>query len=179
MFYNDLDEANKDLYTVNTSTDVCKISGRVNRYSGLRYDSFQLGKEILDSKYHNVTLIPYPNISRDDYKELIETSDLLLVCTGYCNNTVPILYSNGSEMNFLKDDSTILTNSKYNPIVENGEALENFYTFGLGSGLKTGNETGGEPNYKGRIDGVWVYQNEVSPKLVSLIQQINQHTLIN
>lgn len=162
LFYNSTDEAMLDNYNF-SKMDVCPASDRVNRYSGLRYDSFNLAKEVFENKYSNVYLKELEEIRQDDLKD----SNLIIECTGYTSRSVPLLDKNSKPLEFSYQDNKIKINEFCNPILSNGKELKGFYQFGLGAGLSTGGNNFGEKSYKGRIDGVWVYQHLVTEKMLS------------
>ncbi|NHB90051.1 hypothetical protein [Photorhabdus tasmaniensis] len=141
--------------------DICPLSGRVNRYSGLRYDSFVFAQEIKARKHKNISILNISEISGDEVIQRINCDDLLIHCTGYHTKLVEIIDKNNIPIELKSDKYGLLTNEKLNPISTSDETLNNFHTFGLGSGVKTGGEIGGEINFHGRIDGVWVYQHVI------------------
>ncbi|NHB61046.1 SidA/IucD/PvdA family monooxygenase [Photorhabdus sp. RW14-46] len=144
-----------------TQEDICPLSNRVNRYSGLRYDSFAFAQELKERKYKNISILNISEISDDEIIKLINCDDLLIHCTGYHSKLVEIIDKNNIPLEFKSDRYGLLTNEKLSPISTSGEVLNNFHTFGLGSGVKTGGENGGEASFHGRIDGVWVYQHVI------------------
>ncbi|ADE72702.1 MULTISPECIES: hypothetical protein [Priestia] len=162
LFYNSVEEAINDNYQFNMDQDVCYLSNRVNRYSGLRYDSFILAKECMSHKYKNVE-IKNKEFTESDFLD----SSLVICATGYTNKSVEILDSNHEEIIFQLEQGQLLTDHYCRPYIHNSNnVFEKFYTYGLGSGIKTNPKNGGELNYTGRIDGVWVYQHEVSKRIV-------------
>lgn len=167
LYYETQTEAINDGYIFNEDFDVCKLSGRVNRFSGLRYDSFNIGRDILKNKHKNVKLVKYLKYDDPQYIQTIRQSDLVINCTGYYNKSVDIFNATGEKIFLKYENNIIVTNEYYNPIQSDNSILENLYTYGLGSGPKVNTLNGGEKSYNGRIDGVWIYQNEVSPKILS------------
>ena len=160
LFYNTRKEAMLDGYTFEDD-DVCLSSDRVNRYSGLRYDSFNLAKEVLSGLYQNFSLI----LSNAEQSAELSKSDLIIVCTGYTHRAVELLDKNDEPLAFLYDNGCLKTNERCNPLLTDGQPLKNFYQYGLGAGLKTGGSNYGEVSFKGRIDGVWVYQHLIPEKI--------------
>ncbi|WP_268624249.1 hypothetical protein [Paenibacillus alvei] len=169
LFYNSIEEASQAGYHFDCKTDVCSHSGRVNRFSGLRYDSFQLARDVLDGKYNNVRLSPVSKSGRSDEHEYINRADIIIVSTGYKKNRVQIFDKDGSLLSLAMDSNGVITNNYCNPILQNGRALQNFYTYGLGAGQRVNAENGGETSYTGRIDGIWFYQHEVTKRIVPII----------
>ncbi|WP_025111880.1 hypothetical protein [Pseudomonas sp. H1h] len=141
--------------------DICQASQRVNRYSGLRYDSFEFARKIKQGLIRNLNIVDIAQASADQILNLIAQSDLLIHSTGYKAGLVPILDVDGTALELQQDDFGLLTNQQLNPVTREGRVLENFHTFGLGAGIKTGGDSGGEESFHGRIDGVWMYQHVV------------------
>ncbi|MGB8957257.1 MAG: hypothetical protein WCC10_17935 [Tumebacillaceae bacterium] len=167
LFYSSPEEAERDGYPFDPVEDVCPLSGRVNRYSGMRYDSCALGKEVLAGQYGNVTLTSVAEMSDAEYEAMLDEADIILSCIGYRNRAVEFLDADGSPLEFLDDHNKVFTDENSNPYRTNGEAIHGLYMFGLGAGLRTGGSNGGEASYAGRIDGVWFYQHLVAERLFS------------
>lgn len=173
LFYNSTKEADLDGYLYDPVSDVCPLSGRVNRYSGLRYDSFILGRDVLKGVYTNIEMCSLNSLSEVEYSNLIVKADIVLMCTGYHENMVEMVDDNGEKIVFARQGRVVVTNDSCNPLKMDGEHLKHFYMYGLGSGLRTNALNGGESSYQGRIDGVWFYQHEVTPRIIpSLLQFI-------
>jgi hypothetical protein len=126
-------------------------------------------EEFQTGTYPCINLINTEQNTLDSSKKLINSSELIINATGYNSKSIEVIDANGMEIKFAKRGGSILTNYTCNPIINNGEVLPNFYTYGLGAGLTTGDGNGGEQDYAGRIDGVWVYQHEVSNRIVDLL----------
>ncbi|WP_336354306.1 hypothetical protein [Pseudomonas atacamensis] len=141
--------------------DICQASQRVNRYSGLRYDSFEFARKIKQGLIRNLNIVDIAHAAADQVLSQIAQSDLLIHSTGYQARLVPLLDVDGTALKLQHDDFGLLTNAQLNPVTCEGRVLENFHTFGLGAGIKTGGDSGGEESFRGRIDGVWVYQHVV------------------
>ncbi|PGD64011.1 hypothetical protein [Bacillus wiedmannii] len=160
LFYNSVQEAIADGYSF-SDEDICPSSNRVNRYSGLRYDSFKLVKEILNGTFNNFFFRKANSVS----KEELSNSDLIIVCTGYRSHKINLLDDDNSPLEFLYEHDFIKMNESCNPLLSDGRELKNFYQYGLGAGLNTGGKNFGETSYKGKIDGVWVYQHLIPERI--------------
>ncbi|ERO61508.1 hypothetical protein [Pseudomonas piscis] len=144
-----------------TDADVCNASGRINRYSGLRYDSFEFARKVQRGQIDNLQVVDISTRSPEQVDALINSSAVLLNSTGYSARAVELLDADSRPIQLQQDAHGLLTNARLNPMAVDGRALEDFHTFGLGSGIKTGGDSGGEESFSGRIDGVWVYQHVV------------------
>lgn len=169
LYHQSIEEADKANDFFDPVLDVCPHTGRVNRFSGLRCDSFVLAKEVLDGKYPNVQISLIPELGQDEYDRILMGSDISFVCTGYRNKQIPIFDENRTLLDLNMDRNGIVTNKNCNPILQSGRTLQNLYMYGLGAGQQVNEANGGEPAYFGRIDGIWFYQHVVASRIVPLI----------
>lgn len=151
------------------ATDVCPQSGRVNRFSGLRYDSFDMAREIFNQTYSNVSLYPISSIGKGGPNDILEKTDIVIPCLGYKNKPIHLYDEDGTPLDFDTDHYGIKTDINCNPFLKDGRLLKNVYIYGLGAGQRVNKLNGGEKSYTGRIDGVWFYQHVVSSRIVPLI----------
>ncbi|EJL03915.1 hypothetical protein PflQ2_1422 [Pseudomonas fluorescens Q2-87] len=145
--------------------DVCQASQRVNRYSGLRYDSLTFARKIQRGEIPNLTVV---NINADGPETLrmrLDLVDLAIKCTGFSATPVRLLDIDGSPISLRQDSHGLIVDHRLNPTTVSNQTLANFHAFGLGAGIKTGGDSGGEESFSGRIDGVWIYQHVV-PRLI-------------
>lgn len=168
LFYNSVEDAHREGYPFHPIEDVCPLSSRVNRYSGMRYDSYELGKQVLEGQYENVQLTSIVGMTDPDYESMLDEADVILSCMGYRNSPVEFLDEDGRRLKFIDDHHTVFTDENSNPYLSEDEPIRNLYMYGLGAGLKTGTSTGGESSYSGRIDGIWFYQHVVAERLFSV-----------
>lgn len=169
LYFESVDEARRAGYKFNLDDDVCPQSGRVNRFSGLRYDSFNLAQKLLDGHFQNVHLKRTGDMRQEILEEHLDKQDIIIVCTGYQNNTINFFDENGELIEFKRNDHGLIINKNCNPIKLDNNPMQNIYMYGLGSGLDTNQEYGGEKSFYGRIDGIWLYQHVVSSQIVSQI----------
>lgn len=162
LFYNSIEEAINDHYKFDMEQDVCFSSNSVNRYSGLRFDSFVLAKECMNYNYSNVKIMN-KSLDREDFMN----SDLIINATGYTNNIVKILDCNNEEITFKLEYKQLLTDYYCRPyIYDSSSVFDRFYTYGLGAGMKPDPKKGGEAHYNGRIDAIWLYQHESAKRVL-------------
>lgn len=144
--------------------DVCQASQRVNRYSGLRYDSLTFARRIQRGEIHNLTVVNIAADCPETLRKRLESADLAIKCTGFSATPVRLLDIDGSPITLRQDAHGLIVDHRLNPTTVSDRTLENFHAFGLGAGIKTGGDSGGEESFSGRIDGVWIYQHVV-PRL--------------
>lgn len=157
LYYSSIDEALLDNYSF-SEDDVCPVTQRVNRYSGMREESFYIAQAILNEAISNVRL-------KRVYFEDDANYDLIIECLGYETKLVPV-YKNGKQVEFEMNNGILKTDAYFRPVMKNREPIGNFYSYGLGVGIGLSEESGGEKSFTGNIDGIWLYQHLVA-KIIS------------
>lgn len=155
LFYSSGREADEDEYAYDPDADVCPLSGRVNRFGGLRYDAHRAARSIQRDGRIGPDAAPVDIVVCDHPISAAEASgpfDVAVVATGYdadgpCGPTL------GSERDGRVRD-------------EDRRIIPGLYSFGLGSGLVPSPRIGGEPSFRGRLDGIWLYQNDVGDEVL-------------
>jgi hypothetical protein len=122
--------------------DVCPETGRVHRIGGLRGDARTFA---LSKASHPTATVLNPN----DY-------DHIIVACGYQIKSIPMKDRSGALLHPVSNASGTVVDSR--GLLFPGHQI---YAFGLGAGLQTSKETGGEPGCPRRSDGIWLYQYTV------------------
>jgi hypothetical protein len=184
LFYMSVAEALADGYDLDPIADVCPLSGRVHRFSGLRGDARELAREVFG-------LIPGGQASRwvsclslrDAYAEavvdILENADLIVSAIGY-DAALPELQDVDGEPIMTRDGPVGLDVSRAGEIVDNkGASLPALTAYGLGAGLASSRMVGGEPSASTRADGVWLYQHDIGDLMLERIFLGEQGRLLN
>lgn len=172
--YPSVTAANEDSYTFDQELDVCPITGGVNRYGGLRFAARNIALSILktgkifDSEV-NINLIEINKINEKKIQKHLDSSQKIVTCFGYEPNLPVFRDKSGVEFNLKMRSLGVFVDSSGGIYMENQELLQNFYAFGIGSGLSISKEIGGERSFQGRVDGVWLYQNDIGDKILESI----------
>lgn len=164
LFFESAAAARRADYQFNDEDDVCPLSGRVNRFSGLRYASHQAAVSILregrlgpHSPAVTVNISPSPLTSASSAPAF----DIGIIATGFSAKGPP-----GPERNS-HADGRVRDN--------NGRVYQGLYSFGLGSGLTPSFKIGGEKSFRGKLDGVWLYINDIGDAVLD--SYIKDHSL--
>lgn len=168
LYYETEELAKKEGYNYDKKKDVCHITNRVNRYSGMREESFFTAREIIRNQMEN---IQHYIVSDVEKESLFLEADIVIECTGYQTKMIPVRNIEGKLIQLAYNKGTMLVNKDFNIVTEQGEALKRIFSYGLGVGMPAVEEIGGEKSFTGRIDGVWLYQHFVAPKLLVSIEK--------
>lgn len=147
VFFNSEEAAVNSAYRYRGG-DVCKKTGRVNRFSGLRGDAKQLFLDIVSGRERRIQIVPH-NGSFDENRTL-ERADLIIQALGYKPRLIPV-YRNGE---LLKSPASGVPRVK------------GLYTIGHGFSAPADKYLGGGKNEKRPVDGVNIYQGPAGEKIV-------------
>jgi hypothetical protein len=128
--------------------DVCPQTGRVHRFGGLRTDSADLWRAVTSTDE------PRARLTRLDV-DLLRSADLVVAATGYSSPAGALL---GRPVGAFDGQG------KLRDVAD--RVVPGIYGVGLGAARKRDGRTGGEPSYRGSIDGVWFYQQIVAPTVL-------------
>ena len=165
LYYSSPEEARADNYPFSDAHDVCPMSGRVNRFGGLRYRSLDVAKSILKTGHmpeHDVEIhwMPLKSTAPDVITQALRQAPAVIAAMGYQANLPPVVdaqsvdipicnWPRGIEVDEIGSVKTVCQGS-----------LAGLYAIGIGSTLLRRSEAiGGEPSFNGVADGVWLYHN--------------------
>jgi len=137
--------------------DVCPLTGRIHRFGGLRTDSADLWRRVRDGVEPRVRLT---QLGPGDagLANVVKSADLVVAATGYASSAAALLPGWSAPPRF----------DGHGRLVDDGDAIvPGIYGMGLGAGRRRDDSTGGEPSFKGAIDGVWFYQHVVAPAVLT------------
>lgn len=165
LYYASAGDAQRDGYVFDDPVDVCAMSGRINRFGGLRYRSFDVAKSIVTTGKtpdQSIEVVSLPLGDQDPAavsRHLTEAA-AVITCLGYQANIPPVVdpwdrpiaLQNTSRGLEIDDDGCALA--------VDGRPIAGLFVYGLGSRLlKRSDAIGGEPSFAGSADGVWLYHH--------------------
>ncbi len=175
LFYPSAEAADADGYDFVDPDDVCPMSGRINRFGGLRYRAFDVARSVFrdglvpDSQV-TVDLVPMTTLAVRDHPTLLRRLDqapIIVPALGYQANLPPLVGPDSEAIRLQNNPTGLNVDPTGRPLLLSGAPLADFHAFGLGSRLLTASvDIGGEPSFKGSADGVWLYQNQGAQMLL-------------
>ena len=169
MYYATLQEAMDAGYTVDPVNDVCPVTGRVNRYGGLRYIVNTLAQQVVLSGQEKricTKMLLGGNSNSSDVVSVLSSASLIVAAIGYAARVPQLFDPRGKQMNLLSKFGQLTTNADGQCSDSNGTLLPDILAYGLGAGQFTNPEVGGESSFAGRVDGVWRYMNDMGKVLL-------------
>lgn len=165
LYYASPEEARADNYPFDDPDDICAMSGRVNRFGGLRYRSLDVAKSILktgrmpelDVEIHWMQLkSTEPGIIAQALRE----APAVITAMGYQANLPPVIDAQGSEIPICNWPRGVDVDDCGSVKAVSLGSMQGLYAIGIGSTLlRRSDAIGGEPSFSGVADGVWLYHN--------------------
>ncbi len=159
LFYPSVTDALNDGYAFEAE-DVCQTTGRVHRFGGLRADAKQLYQQIISGQEKRVRLQQVDTIT--DASAVLLDSAAIIQGLGYKANRLPVIDEQGQDIGpALRTSGEVYVNENAQLHDNDMNPIPNMYGIGLGYGMRTSKEMGGEKSYQGGPDGVNFYQDRI------------------
>jgi hypothetical protein len=175
IFYPDRDAAEQDRYDV-APGDVCPRTLRVNRMGGLRGHGREMWRQIScrprTRPEPRVVALPIGKFSGDELRRMIEAAALVIPCFGYRSAMLPIFDALGRRLKLSAENGGIAVGEDSRLLLEDGSTLVNLFGIGLGTGYRLSASMGGEPNFDGQANSLWLYQNDIGAVIYRAIHEL-------
>lgn len=175
IFYPTRAAAEADGMTV-TDDDICPNTKGVNRFGGLRGDGRELWRRIDGrpdcDRERRVTLIPLSSELRaSDLRVMLDDATLIIAAFGYHAATLPVFGVDGSRLTLNADRGGIAVARDGCMLLGDGSKISNLFAIGLGNGYRPWGHMGGEPNFGGQANSLWLYQNHIGEVIFRSIHE--------
>lgn len=177
LYYASIEEAERDRYSFDRELDICPMSGRVNRFGGLRYRSFDVARSILDTgKAPNqsveVVSVPLHETPADIVRRHLKQASAVIACLGYQANLPPVIDHWKREIALQNTPRGLEIDNDGRALLADGQPLDGLFVYGIGSRLlKRSEAIGGERSFQGSADGVWIYQNHGGAVILNALRK--------
>lgn len=165
LYYASADEAREDNYPFLDPEDICPMSGRVNRFGGLRYRSLDVAKSILKTgrmpEYDvEINWLPLKSANPDTITRTLNDAPAVIACMGYQANLPPIVNSKNTDIPICNWPRGVEVDETGRVMTVFQGPMQGLFAIGIGSTLlRRSDAIGGEPSFRGSADGVWLYHN--------------------
>jgi hypothetical protein len=170
IYFNTEEDAIKAEYKDFTINDICPITKKVYRLSGLRMDGRELYLKMLglttSNKENRVHLSLFENNNLELEKDITNAS-LIVLAYGYKLNIVPFYNEQGKKIKFQGEFTNHWVNDRCEILDENNKVISNVYATGLATGFIPKGDLGGEPSFEGQTNGIWYYQNAIAERIIN------------
>jgi hypothetical protein len=167
IFYPSRDDAVADGYPDWSERDVCPVTGRIFRLSGLRLTARELMRSVrrlgsapLETRLQVKSFSP--DHDEASVRDALVSAHAIVASFGYRPRVVPML-NEGERVSLFaeRDHRAPLVDGRCRLLAIGGHVIENAYGIGLASGFIPHGALGGEPSFDGQTNGLWLYQNGV------------------
>ena len=174
IFYPDRKAALDDLYEVEPG-DICPRTQRVNRMGGLR----GFGREMWRQIALRPTATPEPRVVTMDMQGLtagelaamIAEAALVVPSFGYHSAMLPVFDASGERLTLNAERGGVAVGESSRLLLSDGTSLHNLFGIGLGTGYKLPPSMGGEPNFNGQANSLWLYHNDIGAVIYRAIHE--------
>ena len=175
VFYASRETAEADLYPV-ADGDICPRTGRVNRLGGLRGNGRDVWRQLERRPYTQpeprIAALPLQQFTAAGLRRVIEQAALIVPAFGYRAAMLPIFDTQGQRLALSADSGGAAVGDDCRLLLAGGQPLPNVFGIGLGSGYRPTGSMGGEPNFDGQANSLWLYQNDIGAVIFKEIQDL-------
>jgi hypothetical protein len=175
VFYPNHAAALADSYPVDPS-DICPRTHRINRMGGLRGYGREVWRQIARRPEtrleRRVAVQSMQGFSVAELREAIDEAAFVVTCFGYRSATLPVFGMDGERLALNADAGGIAVGDASRLLLEDGTSLPNLFGIGLGSGYRLPASMGGEPNFDGQANSLWLYQNDIGAIIYRAIHDL-------
>jgi hypothetical protein len=180
IFYPDRAAARDDLYEVDEG-DICPRTQRVNRMGGLRGHGRDMWRRIArcpgTQAEPRVVTRAMRDFSVDELRAAIDGAALVVPCFGYRSITVPVFSASGDRLALNADAGGIAVGEESRLLLSDGTCLSSVFGIGLGTGYRLPASMGGEPNFSGQANSLWLYHNDIGAVIYRAVQELTRQRL--
>lgn len=174
VFYPDCEAARDDLYDVDPG-DICPRTLRVNRMGGLRGYGREMWRQIAQRprtlREPRIVAMPMHQFSAAELRLKLERAALVLPCFGYRSAMLPIFDVHGERLSLNAEAGRAAVDEDCRLLLDDGTSLANLFCIGLGTGYRLPAHMGGEPNFDGQANSLWLYQNDIGEVIYRAIHR--------
>lgn len=177
--YPDAASAVTDGYHAFGPRDICPVTGRVHRLSGLR----MAGRDLLRRVWRlggsapepRVRIALLPETGEPALRGLLDGASVIVPAFGYRPRTLPVHDESGRRVPLLAGTGARapLVDHRCRVLRADGSPVAGLLGAGLASGfIPSGRRMGGEPSFRGQTNGIWLYQNGVGQLILEQLRPV-------
>ena len=178
IFYPDRRAALDDLYDV-APGDICLRTQRVNRMGGLRGFGREMWRQIAlrpsTTPEPRVVTMDMQRLSAADLSAMIAEAALVVPSFGYRSVMLPVFDADGARLTLNAELGGVAVGEQSRLLLADGTSLSNLFGIGLGTGYKLPASMGGEPNFDGQANSLWLYHNDIGAIIYRAIHELARH----
>ena len=170
LFYLSVEDAHQDGYRDFGQDDVCSITGRVFRLSGFRFEAKQLIRNAMlrsDMADPRLTLFSMAG-HHDEARALLEQADVIIAALGYVPRMCDIRDQHGQPiaLHTPTREDWAMVDETCSVLTQDGRRIDGVTAMGLAIGPKASPDMGGELNFRGQVNSLWLWQNRLGDRVI-------------
>ncbi len=173
IFYETVDEALAEGYCEFSGKDICHITGRLYRLSGFRSAARELilaTRGIGDRPSEQRLRLFQLGQNKDAYaRQLLDEADLIVACFGYRPRLLPVFNQSGRAITLFSPagETWSVVDGRSRVLTGTRTALEGLFAVGLAVGPGASRELGGETDFHGQVNSLWMWQHTLGAKIAT------------
>ncbi|WP_284053367.1 DegT/DnrJ/EryC1/StrS family aminotransferase [Stakelama marina] len=170
-FYPSAEAAHADGFDDFGPDDICPVSGFVYRLGGFRLEARELVLRMLGIGGR----APDPRLALHhlgdadpDARRIVADADIVIGALGYRPRALPLFDTQGNRIALAADAAgrPRLVDQRCRVIDARGKPLPGAFGIGLAAGFVPEGQLGGERSFRGKANGLWLWQNDVGLMIV-------------
>jgi hypothetical protein len=115
--------------------------------------------------------MPMQQFSATELRSKLERAALVIPCFGYRSAMLPIFDVHGERLSLNAEAGRAAVDEDSRLLLGDGTSLANLFCIGLGTGYRLPARMGGEPNFDGQANSLWLYQNDIGEVIYRAIHR--------
>ena len=172
IYYESEQLALEENYQEFTPDDVCALTGAVHRLAGFRLETRELIMRVLGIGNRppepRLKLFPLKQHGTDAARKVLDEADLLIAALGYRPRLLPVFDENMDAIELLEpsEQRWSVVDGCCRLLTSKGEVLPGLFAMGLAVGPGSDSSRGGEREFTGQVNSLWLWQHTLGQKIV-------------
>ena len=107
---------------------------------------------------------------------MIEQAALVVPCFGYRSAMLPVFDAGGARLALNAEMGGVAVGEQSRLLLSDGTSIANLFGIGLGTGYKLPASMGGEPNFDGQANSLWLYHNDIGAIIYRAIDELTRQS---
>ena len=119
-----------------------------------------------------VVTMPLQQFTAAQLHAMIEEAALVVPSFGYRSSMLPVFDTDGERLALAADAGGTAVAQDGRLLLGDGSSLPSLFGIGLGTGYRLPPSMGGEPNFNGQANSLWLYQNDIGAVICRGIHEL-------
>jgi hypothetical protein len=122
-----------------------------------------------------VVTMDMQGLTAGELNAMIAEAALVVPSFGYRSAMLPVFDADGDRLTLNAELGGVAVGESSRLLLSDGTSLPNLFGIGLGTGYKLPPSMGGEPNFDGQANSLWLYHNDIGAIIYRAIDKLAQH----